>query len=253
MNPLDDETLASRVFFPRKSAGRAPAGARDLMIPVARAELGARFYEKDPAFRTVLYFHGNGETVPDYDRIAGLYHRSRLNLFVVDYRGYGFSTGSRPTLRSLSEDPPIVSEFFLKQIRPAAPLPIIMGRSLGSSPATDIAVSNPQRYAGLILESGFADVRPLLGLLGVQLSDAQEEGAHKLFSNAGKLSGIKIPVLILHGEEDHLIPAKHARANFEAAAVKMKTLKIMQGAGHNDLLVQSDEYFSSIDQFVQKL
>ena len=123
MNPLDDETLASRVFFPRKSAGRAPAGARDLMIPVARAELGARFYEKDPAFRTVLYFHGNGETVPDYDRIAGLYHRSRLNLFVVDYRGYGFSTGSRPTLRSLSEDPPIVSEFFLKQIRPAAPLP----------------------------------------------------------------------------------------------------------------------------------
>ncbi len=252
MQPLDSPDLAGRVFFPRKTPQRAPRGAQDFMIPVKGAELGARYYVDRPGFRTVLYFHGNGETVPDYDSLARFYDRLGLNLFVVDYRGYGFSTG-QPTLRSLSEDPPAVSRFFLSHIDPGAPKPILMGRSLGSSPASDLACAEPDHYSGLILESGFADVRPLLSLLGVRLDHAQEMEADRMFSNSAKLARLKIPVLILHGSDDMLISVSHARANFAAVPHERKTLHIIEGSGHNDLLAQADDYFKAIHLFAKSL
>ncbi|MEQ9365367.1 MAG: alpha/beta fold hydrolase, partial [Leptospirales bacterium] len=134
--------------------------------------LGARWYLNDSNLPTVLIFHGNGETVPDFNFVArGFLELARLNVFVVDYRGYGWSTG-RPTLRSLIEDARPVVRFFLRTLeeqnaatgaRP--PRPILFGRSLGSAPASEIAASElAGNFSGLILDSGFSDIRLLLQL-----------------------------------------------------------------------------------------
>ena len=250
---IDRPEFQERVFFPRASHSAPPAFADDHRIEVATGvSLGARLHFFDPAFRTVLAFHGNGETVPDYDDIAPAFRSIGLNLFVVDYRGYGWSDGS-PGFRTYHEDSKAVSAYFLGLIadrQPAAPRPLVFGRSLGSHPATLIATDNPAAYAGLILESGFADIVPLLSLLGVDPGPHAEE-LRRIFSNDRRLSGTNIPVLILHGELDQLIPASHARDNHRAAS--NSTLALLPGVGHNDVLRQADLYFKSIRQFVQTL
>src|SRR5690242_1030865 len=91
---LDRLGVSDWIFYPRRDFGPPPAGAEDVHVPVAPGvAVACRFYPADPTLPSVLLFHGNGEVAADYDGIAPLYHRARLNLFVADYRGYGASTG----------------------------------------------------------------------------------------------------------------------------------------------------------------
>ncbi|MER3421020.1 MAG: alpha/beta hydrolase, partial [Chloroflexota bacterium] len=101
---LDRPHILAFLFYPRPDWSPPPEGAEDLTIPVADGvSLSARLYTADRDWPVILFFHGNGEVVADYDAIAPLYHGSGLNLLVVDYRGYGRS-GGRPTVAALHAD-----------------------------------------------------------------------------------------------------------------------------------------------------
>ncbi|MCB1308750.1 MAG: alpha/beta fold hydrolase [Leptospiraceae bacterium] len=250
---LDHPEFMQRIFHPRKQRTATPDGARDYDIPVSgNASLGARWYIGDAAWPTVLAFHGNGEIVSDYDDIARMYHQIRLNLFMTDYRGYGWSTGS-PTLSTYYTDADAVADFALRTIRaesPSAPV-FLFGRSLGSGPASHLAATRADAFAGVVLESGFADIVPLLELLGIP------PGAHaaelsELYSNHLKLRHTTLPVLILHGADDFLIPPEHARRNFQAVPHAHKRLEIITGAGHNDILMYSRQYFGALQEFTER-
>ncbi len=258
---LDSPQIAAEVYFPRQVRNEPPAGAVDFNIPVEDGEsLGARWYVGDPNDATVLIFHGNGETVPDYNFVArGFLELAKLNVFVVDYRGYGWSTG-RPTLRSLINDARPVVRFFLRTLeeRNAAaevqpPRPILFGRSLGSAPASEIAASElAGNFSGLILDSGFSDVGLLLQLFRIDAGEF-EPRVVEMFSNETKLQKTPLPALVIHGEKDHLIPAEHARRNYESlqAAGEAELLLIPQ-AGHNDLMLHADVYFGGIERFARR-
>ena len=71
----------------------------------------------------------------------------------------------------------------------------------------------------------------------------------RAFSNDELLKRVRIPVLLLHGSPDQLLPASHARANFATIPHDRKTLKLIQGAGHNDIL-GFPEYFPAIAAFL---
>ncbi|AUX45781.1 temperature sensitive supressor [Sorangium cellulosum] len=256
---LDASSRSAGVFFPRRDRTTPPAGATDHEIPVEPGvALGARWHLADPRQPTVLAFHGNGETVSDYDDIAEAWREIGLNLFMVDYRGYGWSSG-RPTLRSLYEDPAKVSAFFLRELAEKSraagldrpPKPLLFGRSLGSSPASRIAAQRGDDYHALVLESGFGDVRQLLALFDIPLGDLQDE-AHRHFSNPELLKHVQIPVLVLHGALDRLLPPDHARANHAAVPHDRKALRLIDGAGHNDILGFAQAYFGAIRAFLQK-
>ena len=248
---LDRQDYSGSLFHPRPASGATPTGAQDYKIPVADGvTLGARWHRFDPALPTVLFFHGNGEVVSDYDDIAPAYEEIDLNLFVVDFRGYGWSTG-RPSLRGLKEDGPRVADFFLEELQKSTekpPSPFLMGRSLGSSPACEIAGSHGDYFAGLILESGFASVLPLLQLLGVD-AGVDDEVVDELFSNHRKLAGVQLQTLLIHGDQDHLIPVAHAHDNYAHLPHDRKTLRTIPAAGHNDLMLFGD-YFGAISDFV---
>ena len=111
---LDRPEILMMLFYPREEYGEPVAMENifDLAIPVGEGvELGARFFIAGEDAPNILFFHGNGEIVSDYNDMGTLYNEFNINFFPVDYRGYGRSTGS-PTITSLIRDSRPVFEFF---------------------------------------------------------------------------------------------------------------------------------------------
>ena len=247
---LDRPDVLLFLFHPRPEphvAARS-AAAQDLLIPVPNdAVIGARFHRCGPSAPTVLFFHGNGEIVADYDELGPLYNRLGLNLLAVDYRGYGRSTG-RPTVSTLLEDAPVVFDFALRWLSGQAchgPL-LVMGRSLGSAAALELAAGRGHAFDALIIESGFAWTVPLLRLLGVDVDGLGIDEAAG-FGQTAKIAAFAKPTLIIHAAADHIIPYADAEALYEASAAPDKRLLKIPRANHNDILMHGlDAYLAAI-------
>ncbi len=254
---LDIPQVLMFLFHPRKEWAQveSTSRARDILIPVEKdVAIGARFHMTDKSSCNILFFHGNGEIVSDYDDLAPVYNSIHVNFLPVDYRGYGRSSGT-PTVSTMMKDCRIIFEYvrkWLKQEGYKGPM-IVMGRSLGSASALELAYGYPQFLDGLIIESGFAYATPLLELLGVNASSIgfrEEEG----FRNVDKIRSFDKPVLIIHAEFDHIIPFSDGRDLFEACPSRDKTLLKIPGANHNDIFARGlREYMAAVQVFTQRL
>src|SRR5688572_17979995 len=131
-------------------------GVRDGSIPIRDdISLGYRLFRHEADKPVIVYFHGNGEVATDYDYFAGEYHRAGASLIVIDYRGYGWSTG-RPLASAILPDAEIAANALpdiLDEAGPTTSPLFLFGRSLGSAPAIHLARQSPDLYRGLILES----------------------------------------------------------------------------------------------------
>ncbi|MFH1382181.1 MAG: alpha/beta fold hydrolase [Chloroflexota bacterium] len=210
------------------------------------------FWLKDKGFPTILYFHGNGETVADYHSMAPFYNDRGINLFVADYRGYGLSSG-KPTVSNLINDAHLVFESFQKiigQERCSQSL-FIMGRSLGSMPALEVALNYQDDIRGLIIESGAANnLRRLWEYLDIAEQGVLDENSP--FLNKVKIRQVAKPTLIIHGEYDEIIPVNEAEELYRNSAARDKKLLIIRGTGHNDLLAAGHKmYFEAIEKFIE--
>lgn len=253
---FDRPEILSVLFHPRPElSGLFGGGASpglDVMIPVEDdIAVGGRFHSAALEAPNILFFHGNGEIVGDYDEMGPLYNRLGLNFLPVDYRGYGRS-GGQPTVAAMMHDCHAILRFvtsWLSQQSFTGPL-LLMGRSLGSASVLELAASHPDQVDGLIIESGFAFAGPLLKLLGVNLQAlglTEETG----FNQVAKIRTWQKPLLIIHAQFDHIIPFTEAQALFEACPAKNKTLLQIPGANHNDLfLVGLQQYLQAITDFV---
>ena len=256
VSSLDEPEVLKHLFHPRKErAQTAPQDAVDFFIPVEEGvQLCARFYPADPEGPHILFFHGNGEIASDYDTIGPTYNNYGISFLVVDYRGYGQSTGL-PTASNLLSD----SHIAFREVRSwlegqgRTGLIIIMGRSLGSAPVLEIACCFQDEIAGLILDSAFARTIPLLKRLGVAtntLGISEMDG----FRNFGKIRDIGKPTLIIHGEKDEIIPPEDADILLANSGSMEKQLLLAPCCGHNDILLRCGEaYFQTINRFVQML
>jgi fermentation-respiration switch protein FrsA (DUF1100 family) len=197
----------------------------------------------------LLFFHGNGEIAADYDEIGPYYNRIGINFLAADYRGYGRSTG-HPTVTSMMQDGHAILRFvtdWLARNGLNGPL-LLMGRSLGSAPAIELAAAHADRVCGLIVESGFAFAGPLLGLLGVDAAAVgfREETA---FRHLEKIARFQGPLLVIHAEFDHIIPFADGQALFDAATSPHKTLLKIPGADHNDILAHGfADYLAAVER-----
>ena len=253
---LDVPEVLLRIFHPRPEfLAVTPPGAADLAIPVeAGVTVGARFHPAGETDPVILFFHGNGEIVADYDELAPFYTRMGINFLPVDYRGYGRS-GGHPTVSAMMQDSHAVFRFvrdWLHDQGLTGPL-AVMGRSLGSAPALELAATYPDAIAGLILESGFAYAGPLLRLLGVDM-EALSFKEDKGFRNVDKIRQFVSPTLIIHAELDHIIPLSDGLALYEASPAPDKALLKISGANHNDLLsVGFADYMAAIRDLMGRL
>jgi pimeloyl-ACP methyl ester carboxylesterase len=247
---LDVPDVLMRLFHPRPEATslQEPTTAREILIPAALGVvIGARWYSAGKDAPTLLFFHGNGEIVADYEELGPLYVRLGFNFFPVDYRGYGRSTGN-PTVTAMMQDCRTIFAFaeeWLNKEGVTGPL-VVMGRSLGSASALELASLHQDRLDGLIIESGFAYATPLLTLVGVNveaLGFVEEEG----FRQVDKIRQWTKPLLVIHAEFDHIIPFAEGLALYEACPSTQKTLLKVPGANHNDILsVGFDAYMKAV-------
>ena len=142
-------------FYFQAASGNSLSNAATHFIEVEEGvKIGCGFWTRGREFPTILYFHGNGETVADYDYIAQFYTQMGVNIFVADYRGYGLSNG-KPNITNLIRDSHPIFEGFKKIIEEGEyeSKLFLMGRSLGSIPAVELAYHHQDELKGLIIES----------------------------------------------------------------------------------------------------
>jgi fermentation-respiration switch protein FrsA (DUF1100 family) len=239
-------------FFPIRGLDTAPekSGLPIKEIPLQTADeetVYAWLLEHPEPRGEVLFFHGNGGNLSIWqDFLMSLYHNS-LTVFALDYRGYGKSTGS-PTEEGLYKDAEALLRHFWTKIHRPDHKVIYWGQSLGGSVAA--FATTVRKPDGVILESSFPNKysllnhHPALKVLGF-LSEFK-------FPTAEFLDGISCPVLVLHGEQDKVVPLKQGQLLFD----RLQTEKYFHTmpAGHNDLhQVNPDKYWEHINQLIDAM
>lgn len=250
---LDRPDILAFMFYPRPDRSPAPAGAEDLFVPVADGvQVHMRCYPRSPDLSTVVFFHGNGEVVADYDGIAPVYHHFGLNLLVADYRGYGQSSG-RPSFTAMLADAHAVKTAAFAWLDAAGfgRGRYVMGRSLGALSAVELAATAPAGFRGLILESGAAGVRGWTRF--ARPTDSPVAWERLRDAQRARLAAITLPLLSIHGAWDELVPLETAIEVQEAAGSPEKELVVIPEAGHNDLLAAGlSQYFEALSTFIAR-
>jgi uncharacterized protein len=195
----------------------------------------------------VVYFHGNGGNLSNWAPILAAIVRRGYSVFAVDYRGYGLSTGT-PTERGLYRDVEAAVQHAWPSSGGEVPM-IYWGRSLGASMAGyGATVRKPD---GVIVEAGFPTARaavrgsPVLALLSVFASYRFPAGEH--LNRAG------VPVLVMHGDRDSVIPfALGEELHREVTAPKQ--FVVIRGGDHNDAVAPDPAaYWAAVDRFIASL
>ena len=248
---MDLNIINSFLFHPRKSYQKMDE--KDIQINVDDSvQIGARFHLISKLSPTLLFFHGNGEITTEYDDIAQVYNQKNLNFIIADFRGYGFSSGV-PDVENTQSDAHIILDFVLKYLKDknySGPL-ILMGRSLGSVSVLELSKRYPHDFSGLIIESGFADEEPLFKLIGTTAEQAgfnKEDG----FLNREKIKKYPGPLLIIHAEQDHIIPFIQGELLYTLCPSKNKKILPIPNANHNNILgVSPQQYFKEVESFIK--
>lgn len=199
-----------------------------LQIRTADGEtLHAWWVPAEDARGVVLFFHGNAGNISHRLDYLQMFHRLRYSTLIVDYRGYGLSTGT-PSEGGTYRDAEAAWEH-LRHARMARPQDVVIaGESLGGAVATWLAAEVGPR--AVVLFSTFTSVTDLgaqvYWFLPVRLLSRIG------YDNLANLKRIRAPVFIAHSRDDDIVPYTHGKRLFEAAG-EPKAFLEMRG-GHND-------------------
>jgi fermentation-respiration switch protein FrsA (DUF1100 family) len=222
------------------------AGAQDIWLTsVDGVALHAWLFPNPHAPFTTLFLHGNAGNVTHRIDHARAIAQAGSSSLILDYRGYGKSQG-RPGERGLSLDADAAYDKLVK-LGSRPDRIVIHGESLGTAVAVEIAARRP--CAGLILESPFASLSEMAGGVLPILGPLLAHG----FNTAKQIRKVRVPLLIIHGDADEVVPFSQGLAVF-AAANEPKRFWRIAGAGHNDLLeVAGKTYVQSLRSFYESL
>lgn len=189
---------------------------------------------------TILFLHGNAENISTHIKVVWWLPRTGYNVFLPDYRGYGFSEGE-PTLEGLHADVQAAMAWLLDHPSARNNKLVLYGHSLGGALAITSLADSPyrDRFSGLIVEGSFTGYRAaaqdvlssswLTWLFQWPLSWAIRDD-YRPIDAIPRIS--PIPVLIAHGSDDPIIDPEHGQA-LMAAAKAPRTFWLMPGGGHS--------------------
>jgi abhydrolase domain-containing protein 17 len=241
----DDPTLLN-LIDQEKMNGGSLANAQLIKLhsgPAHHPHTITALYIPNPDARfTILFSHGNAEDIGDNLPYFDMLHRAGYAVFAYDYRGYGTSEGT-PTERGVYQDIEAAYEHLTNQLHVPPSRIISHGRSVGSSAAIHLAASRP--VAALIVESPFTSAFRVLTRVPLLPFDK--------FNNLRAMPNIHVPVLVMHGRRDNVIPFSHGQRIFDAANPPKQNLWVDR-AEHNDLFfVAGPKYFESLNSFTASL
>jgi uncharacterized protein len=224
-----------------------PAGAELLELRASDgAPVHALYFPAAEKRPTLVVFHGNGSTIGDDTDLADALHSRGLGVLLVEYRGYGVSRGSpKPSESGLYLDATTALDA-LEQRGVRRDHVVLWGLSLGTGVATEMASRG--RGAALILLAPFTSIRAMASHYAPVLPTSLI--VDERFDTLEKAPKIQVPVLVIHGDADEVIPV--AMGKEVAGAFPKAKLIVVHGGHHNDLFA-SGEVFPAILGFVDSL
>lgn len=237
---------------PWRGRWEAPRGGEEVWFETAG---GARLHgwyvraPEQPAAATVVLFHGNGGNVSYLGWLGeGLAERG-LDVLLFDYRGYGRSEGTLSGERELYEDAAAAYDFAVRFGGARPEKLVLYGQSLGTTAAAELAAKRP--CGALVLESGLSSAADMARVILPWLPRGVARLTRNKFDSVSKLPRVRCPVLVAHGERDEVIPVEQGRALY-AAAPEPKQLRVVPGAGHNDLhAAGGPAYLDAVADFIR--
>jgi hypothetical protein len=254
-------TQRQHIFKPKPVLQTDPARVgiafEDVRIPVGNGADGGELHGwwipaannikgKTP---TLLYLHGNFRNIGHNVEHASRLHSMGYNLLLVDYRGFGLSTGGEPSEAKVYEYAEAAWQYLNDRNDVDPRSNFIYGHSLGGAIAINLA-ANHGDAAGLILEATFTSMMAMgeieYGFLPIDLLLEQR------FDSDKSIGGLHVPLLIIHGTWDAKIPVEMGKRLFELAP-QPKFLQLIEGGEHsNNSAIAWVAYRTAFDGFVQQ-
>ena len=196
---------------------------------------------------TLLWFHGNAGNLGDRVGLLELLHDEfGIGIFAIDYRGYGRSEG-KPSEAGLYADARAALDAAQTHGDASANEIVVFGQSLGAAVAVELASSHSVR--GVVLEAAFTSIQdmarhhysflPVWPLLRTS------------FDSEARIDSIDAPLLMVHGENDDIVPLDMGRRLFAAAKAPKEFSKVEE-AGHNDVYLRT-EFIAALTAFMDSL
>jgi uncharacterized protein len=238
-------------FFPTRQdvleQADLPPSVREIPVrTMDKKALYCLYLSKPENSGVALYFHGNAENI--YQSLPVLFQLFKydINVFGVDFRGYGKSKGS-PSERGIYKDGISAMHYLLDSLHYKSEDIIIVGRSIGTTAACNTAANIPVGRVILIspVSSGIEYAKAHgLGLIAFLGGNA--------FNNYEKCSKIKCPVLVIAGTNDAVAPFPLAKKLFDSMNNPDKKFCAINGAGHNDIMyARHDTLWKAIGAFLK--
>ena len=241
---------SSLIYFPVRELAARPADyglqAEELRVTAADGVGLHGWWIKGRGETALVWYHGNAGNISHrLENARELVGRFGLDVFLVDYRGYGLSDGA-PSEAGLYADG--LAMYDEARARGFAPEAIVLfGRSLGAAVAVEVALSREAR--ALILETPF---RSIPAMAREHYPFVPGFLIRSRYDTEAKIPHLRLPVLVLHGDRDEIVPLAQAERLF-ALAPGPKRFFLIRGAGHNDTYVAGGEaYFDAWRAFLEK-
>jgi len=247
----------SQIFCPERNPvktwspsdyGIAPSRVEQMWIDTPDGEkLFAWYLRADKPIASALWCHGNSGNITNVADLMPHLLDAGYNVLLFDYRGFGLSTG-RASLRGVIDDG-ITAAKFHDAIRPKHLPSILYGFSLGGAIAAQVLREHP--FDGLILQSTFTSLPEMTKVTFPRLPLHLVAG--DLFNTLRVIRHLNVPLLLMHGTEDEVVPCSMAHALHDACPAP-KRLYTVEGGLHKDLFIRDGEgIVFAVNQFIQDL
>jgi uncharacterized protein len=235
-----EKLLFAPTVLPQSHVFKVPPDVQERFLEVEGAKLSALHLRLPKPKAVVLFLHGNGGSLDNWFVNGDFYRSMNVDLLMIDYRGYGKSSGVIASEQQLHDD---VARTFalLKAEYPTLPV-VLIGRSLGTGLASKLFASLPkaQRPVQLILVSPFFNLSniaalhfPFVPTFLLRYPMRSDVALASLEPEPKANAAQKPRVLLLHGDQDKLIPLEQSERLIKLQP--QAQLTVIRGGGHNDL------------------
>ncbi|KAL8713574.1 MAG: hypothetical protein Q9220_002436 [cf. Caloplaca sp. 1 TL-2023] len=227
----------------------------DLRIPTPDGEMLSAFFIRPSNKRqakklTILMFHGNAGNIGHRVPIAKvLQEHIGCNVFMLEYRGYGLSTGT-PDEKGINVDAQTALDYVRSQGETRDDKIIVYGESIGGACAIRLVADNQETgaIAGLILVNTFTSIKKLIPTI-FPAARFIAGLCHQYWNSEQDLPRIsEIPMIFLSGLKDEIVPPSHMKELYSICKTKRKIWRDFPNGTHNETIAQP-YFFDYVDQF----
>ncbi|HUP49418.1 MAG TPA: alpha/beta hydrolase [Thermoanaerobaculia bacterium] len=211
-------------------------------------ELHGWYARAEKAIASALFCHGNTGNLTVSAEVVPHLLNAGINVLLFDYRGFGKSSGLASVNGVVADG--LTAARFHNKIRPKHLPSILYGFSLGGAVAAQVIKRHP--FDGLILQSTFTSLPEVTRVLFPRVPMHLLAG--NLFNTLSVVKRLQVPLLVMHGADDEVVPCWMAHALHDGCPAEKKALHVVNGGQHKDLYIrEGDALVWAINRFAAEL